>query len=260
MIAVDGLLVALLALLGLAVGSFINAAEYRLSHGLPIGFRAGRAARSHCTSCQVELGALDLVPVVSFIVLRRKCRQCREPIAWQYPLVEVATALLFVLAAVTAESPELALFYAACMGVLVFLFIYDLKHMLVLDVVTLPAIGLVLAAQFFLGAQMTGIVIGALIGGSFFAVQYLVSRGRWVGGGDIRLGLLAGAMLGWQQVLVALLLAYVGGSVIALGLLAAKRVTMKSQVPFGAFLVPAVMVALIFGEWFVDWYLSLVLL
>jgi len=226
---------------------------------LPLGTVGGRAARSKCTSCDIQLRVVDLIPVVSFVLLRGRCYSCSERISWQYPVVELITALLFGLSGLAAVSLPEAIFFAACSGVMVFLFIYDLKHMLVLDVVTLPAIVIAFIANWFLGVDLIDMVLGSVIGGGFFAAQYLISRGRWVGGGDIRLGLLAGVILGWQHLLVALMLAYVGGSVIALGMLSTKKVTMKSQVPFAVFFVPAVLVSLFFGDKLLSWYLSFLL-
>ena len=102
-------------------------------------------------------------------------------------------------------------------------------------------------------------LVSALIAGGFFLLQFLVSKGKWIGGGDIRLGILMGLMLGWPNVLVALFLSYILGSIIGIILILSKKATMKSQIPFGTFLTASTFIALLWGEWILNKYLSLTL-
>ena len=108
------------------------------------------------------------------------------------------------------------------------------------------------------GDSLTGAAFGALIAGGFFAAQYVVSRGTWIGGGDIRLGVLMGLLLGWERTLFALFVAYVGGAFISVLILAAKKGDRKTQLPFGAFLAPATIVALLWGMPVIEWYVGLI--
>lgn len=244
---------------GTIVGSFINAVEYRLYRREPIAKkRGGRFARSQCPHCGRQLKALELVPILSYAVLLGRCRTCHAPISPQYPLVEAATGVLFVLSFWLFGFSLAAVAASLFCAVLVFLFVYDVKYQLVPDVVTVPAIVVALPLQWWIfDYSFQSLLIGAAVGGGFFALQYVVSRGRWVGGGDIRMGVLMGVLLGMTGILVALFLAYVVGAVVALGLLATKRLTLQSKMPFGPFLAAATVVTFLYGSELVDWYLSL---
>jgi prepilin signal peptidase PulO-like enzyme (type II secretory pathway) len=124
------------------------------------------------------------------------------------------------------------------------------------DEISLPALVLIFLANLALGASWLTLLSSAIIGGGFFALQYVVSRGRWVGSGDIRLGALLGVALGWPNVLVALFLAYFAGAVSGLVLILLKKKHLKSPLPFGIFLAPAALVALWWGGAIVKWYLN----
>ncbi len=249
------------AVLGAIVGSFINAAEYRLARGEHVGRGVnGEWERSRCPYCQTTLTMVDLVPVLSYVWLGGQCRSCRRRIAWQYPAVELVTAVLFGVAVWRFDWSTETVVVCAAMGVLVFLFLYDLKYYELPDHVTLPAIVLALLAG-VLTDRLTpmSMVVGGLVGGFFFLLQYLVSRGVWVGAGDVRFGVLLGVLLGWERTVAALVIAYLLGSVVAVALLATKRLTMKSMVPFGTFLSVATVVCLLYGYELIDWYWRLFL-
>lgn len=244
---------------GLIVGSFINAAEYRLARGESIVQQQnGKAARSHCRECAVELSVIELIPILSFVILRGECRSCKTKISWQYPIVEFATGVVFAAAVFrygwTAEAAIIAFFGA----ILVFIFIYDYKYELIVDVVTLPAVVLAFFAGWYLGKDLESLALGTVIGGGFFWLQYFVSRGKWIGGGDIRLGMLMGALLGWQQTIAALFIAYVAGAIVGLFLVARQSIELKSRLPFGTFLSVSTVACLLYGEEIVHWYLNLI--
>lgn len=249
-------------ILGAVVGSFLNALIWRLSVGESV-----LRGRSYCTACRHVLCAKDLIPLVSFFVLRKACRYCKEPISWRYPVIEAVCGILFVLAYIRFVQgvPE-GLLYSAAAGqniheigilvrdwfffsVLLVLFVYDLRWTLLPDIVTLPAIGIGFALQFFLFPdQIIWYLIAALVGAGFFGVQYIISRGSWIGGGDIRLGGLMGVMLGWPDILLALFIAYIVGAAVALTLLALKLKNRKSAIPFGPFLAGATVLVLLYGD------------
>lgn len=238
-----------LAMFGLAVGSFVNVVIYRMHFGGSI-----ITGRSACPSCRRTLAARDLVPLLSFLALKGKCRSCTKPISWQYPAVELAVGALFVLLWIRfGLTPTFALL-AISAAFLVIIFIYDLQHGLILDRVTIPAIVVAVAASFARGLPWTSILLGAAIGFLVFYLQFVISKGTWVGGGDIRLGALMGVLLGWQGVILALFLAYVSGALVAIPLLILKRKQMKDPIPFGTFLTAATMFTLLYGDGIIAWY------
>lgn len=236
--------------LGTAIGSFCNVVIYRL-HAGESPFRG----RSHCPHCGHELGVADLVPVASFAALGGKCRYCRRQIFWQYPIVELAMGLLAVLMVWAFGVTWTGLLAVVLSAFLLVIFVYDLKHQLILDRVSLPAMAVGLLFSLVVGRSWLSIGLGAVIGAGFFALQYALSRGRWIGGGDIRLGGVLGLSLGWPLVAVCLVLAYFSGSVVAAVLLLTKRKGWSSLLPFGTFLSLAGVVTLVWGQNILQWYL-----
>jgi leader peptidase (prepilin peptidase) / N-methyltransferase len=261
-------------LFGLCIGSFLNALEYRLKNKK--NFVTGR---SMCPLCQKQLKWWHNIPLLSFTFLKGKCAFCKTKINWQYPLVELVTGFLFLgiffIAQNFLEFGQLyfliKLFWLWMItAVLVFIFVYDFKYMLILDSITLPAIFVSLAVQVFLIFSKNNgwsgfwfdykmVLFSAIIGGGWFLVLYLISKGKWIGGGDIRLGFLMGALLPWTSLVGALAFSYVLGTFIVLPLVLSKKKGLKSEVPFGVFLVPSTFIFLFWGERVIDWYLGFLL-
>jgi prepilin signal peptidase PulO-like enzyme (type II secretory pathway) len=253
----------LIFLTGLIVGSFLNCVIYRLEVGE--GFLRGR---SFCPHCKHQLSWQDLIPIFSFLILKGKCRYCQKKISWQYPLVEFITGSLFLLiwyAAVIKISEFL--FLALISSFLIIIFVYDLKHYIIPDKVIYPAIAIALIFN-FLPHQIFGggfnqfsifkfSILSAFGAALFFLMIVLVSRGKWMGVGDIKLAFLMGLVLGFPNILVALFLAFFIGAIIGIGLITTGKKTLKSEVPFGPFLVTGTFVALFWGESLVNWYLNL---
>ncbi len=239
---------------GLSLGSFANALVYRVHRGATLW------GRSMCVSCHATLRNIDLLPVVSFLLLKGKCRDCQAPISLQYPLVEGAMALLFVLLFLfraplaTGDWGLLARDLAAVFACVI-IFLYDALYMEIPDVFSLPAIVLVfLLNSIFHLVPLLSMLIGLVVGGGIFLFQYLASRGRWVGGGDIRLGAFLGVLAGFPTVLVTLFMAYILGSAVALPLLLTKRAQLHTAIPFGMFLTVAGVATLFVGPIIVGWY------
>ena len=248
---------------GLIVGSFLNCVIYRLQTDEKIG----GMSRSHCVKCGHILRWYDLIPVLSFLILRGKCRYCGKPISIQYPLVEIATGLLFVLIfwhldfgfELTFGIWILDLIYLLLISCfLIVIFVYDLKHYLILDKVIYPAIGIALAFQIinFQIDNFLSAVFAAFLAAGFFAIIVFGSRGKWMGAGDIKLGFLMGLILGYPQILTGLFLSFLFGAIIGTGMIIAKKKTLKSQVPFGPFLVAGTFTAIFYGEQILNWYLG----
>ena len=246
--------------LGLIIGSFLNVVILRLKAGEQ--FVKGC---SKCPYCQHCLGFWDLIPLLSFIFLKAKCRYCQARISWQYPLVELSTAVLFVIGyhhyLNLTLNPVLLwpqyLVYLVFTCFLIIIFVYDFKYYLILDKVSLTAFILAILFNILLGKPWQNLLLAALAIGGFFLFQFFISKGAWIGGGDIRLGLVMGAMLGWPQVLAALFLAYILGALEGLVLLMAKIKSWKSQLPFGTFLAPATLVVYLWGDGLISWYFNL---
>ncbi|MFH0819995.1 MAG: prepilin peptidase [bacterium] len=236
-------------LFGLIIGSFLNCLIWRTYQG-----KSFIKGRSICPKCRHQLAWQDNIPILSFIMLSGKCRWCGKPISWQYPLVELATAILFVL----AYFVELRV--AGCglrvlaiardwffIAVLIIIFVQDLRWQVILDRITLPAMAAALLFNLILGFSLGNLLISAIIGGSFFAIQYLVSRGRWIGGGDIRMGALMGLMLGWS-VLLAIMFGYWLGAIAGIYLILSGQKKFSSKIPLGTFLAIGTIAALFWGE------------
>ena len=252
-------------LFGLVIGSFLHVVILRLRSGEPIAW-----SRSRCPHCREELRANELIPLVSFMVQRGRCRHCREKISWQYPLVELCTGLLFILITyrlAAGYSPlvilgnwETLVYWlrnVIFVCVLIVIFVYDLRWSLILDKVTIPAMAVALVINLYLGLDWRLLLLGGLIGLAFFALQFIISKGKWLGGGDLRLGLLMGLMLGWPQVLAAILLAYVIGALTAIPLLIMKKKNMNSEIALGTFLTLGTLIMLLWGKEIIGWYVSL---
>lgn len=246
----------LVIILGLVVGSFLNVVIYRLH--TRVSFLVGR---SYCPHCKHDLGFWDLIPLFSFIFLRGECRYCRKHISWQYPLVELGTAVTFVALYLRFALTPAFFVYLVYACLLIIIFTYDFRYYLILDKVTVPGMVIaLLCSVFILKISAWHLLFGVIIGGGFFLLQFVVSRGKWIGGGDIRLGVLMGLMLGYQPLLLALFAAYLLGSVVGIGLIVSGRKKWQSQVPFGTFLSAATILVFIFGSGIVDYYKDIFLL
>ncbi len=237
--------------LGTAIGSFCNAVIYRLH----VGDSPWRG-RSYCPHCKHPLAIVDLVPLLSFLVLHGRCRYCQQPIAGQYFWVELAMGLL-ALGMVWRFGISLEAVVGIVMSAfLLVIFVYDLRHQLILDRVSLPAMVVALVGSLVIGREPLSLLVGAIVGAGLFFLQFALSKGRWIGGGDIRLGAALGLMLGWPLVGVSLVLAYFSGAIVALGMILTKRKSWTSAVPFGTFLSAGGVATFLWGNDILQWYLA----
>ena len=262
---------------GLIVGSFVNCVIWRL-HSKE-SFVTGR---SYCPRCRHKLASRDLVPVFSFLALGGKCRYCKAGISWQYPMVEIISAVLGLMVAnifapgfVTFGfiNPELALvlvYYWAIMAVLEIIFVSDLLWYIIPDEAVVFGAGLAVVAQIFsaLSPQNSGFIAGGSTFGNvaltaagaafFFGSLVLVSRGKWMGLGDVKYVFLMGLVLGFPEILFGLFVAFLSGAAIGIFLIGAGRKKLSSQIPFGPFLAAGTLVALLFSQTVLNWYLSII--
>lgn len=236
---------------GLIIGSFINVVIARLPEKQSVVHPGSR-----CPRCLHPIAWHDNIPVLSYVLLRGRCRHCHAPISWRYPAVELLTALLFVLALSRIGFTLDLLIALGLIGALIAITGIDLDHQIIPDVVTLPGIVVGLVAS-LTGSRITVIesLLGVVIGGGIFFVIIVVSRGG-MGGGDMKLGAMLGAFLGWKLALVAALLAVLAGGIVAIGLLLLRRKGRKDPVPFGPFLALGGTISLLWGEAILRWYLG----
>ncbi len=256
---------ALVFVFGLIVGSFLNALIYRLFAGRSIFEK-----HSICPRCKHALSWLDLIPVVSFFVLGRRCRYCRQPISWAYPMVELATAVIFSLIYLNecgmwnvecGFNIQYSIFnilsQLAFASFLIVIFVYDLKHYLILDKVVFPAAALATVYQITQGRLIEGLY-GVLILSGFFGLLYAVSRGRWIGMGDVKLGLFLGMLVPFPETIAVFFLAYFSGAIVSVCLMFLGIKSLKDRVPFGTFLTFAAILAMLWGGELISWYLNLI--
>lgn len=276
------MIIVALVLLGLCMGSFVNALVWRIykqskekkeskrkNHDKQKSSYSISTGRSMCPSCKHELAAKDLIPVLSWLSLGGKCRYCKKPISWQYPMVELAMAILFVASYIFwptqvagLEIVSFVLWLAALVG-LVALLVYDLRWMLLPNRIVFPlawiagAGALINIWQEGSLSSLVSALAGVAIGGGIFYVIFQVSKGKWIGGGDVKLGFVLGLLLGEpDQALLMLFLASLLGSLLVIPLMIAKKVTPKTRVPFGPFLIASAIVVQLFGNSITNWYIN----
>jgi prepilin signal peptidase PulO-like enzyme (type II secretory pathway) len=221
---------AFLAIFGLIVGSFLNVVISRLPE------RRSLLGRSACPQCGQPIAAYDNIPLLSFAVLRGQCRACGRRIPWRYPLVELATAGAMLAAhGRFGFTPPLAV-AATLLAALIAVTVIDLQHQIIPDLITLPGIiaGLVGAPAAGMVSWLESLLGIAVCGGLLLMV--VVATGGGMGSGDMKLGAMLGAFLGWRLGLFALLVAVLLGGIVAAGLLLTGRKGRKDALPFGPFL------------------------
>lgn len=244
--------------IGLICGSFLNSVIYRMRELTSIF-----SERSHCPHCKKDIPWYDLIPLFSFVALSGKCRECKKKISWQYPLVELGSALLFL--ALYAQF-GLSVYSITLMLITLFLiiiFVYDLYHQIIPDLMIIPVIVIwiliwlgSLVFNYSLGTNFVNLLIGALVGGGFIGLLVLITKGKGMGVGDIKLTFLLGFILGWQNMIVGLVSAFILGAVVGVLLIVSKTKKLKSSLPFGPFLVAGFYFALFYGEKVIQWYLK----
>lgn len=243
--------------LGASLGSFFSVVIYRVRNGKS-GIISGR---SFCPNCKKKLHWFQLIPVFSYLFSGGKCYFGKEKIPKFYLAIEVFTGILFLLAFLDFTNLKFLIFHLIIFSFLSLIFFYDYLYQEIPDRFSLPAIIFAFLGNFLLESNLTitEMLIGALIIGGFFFLQFVISKGKWVGGGDIRLGALMGIFLGWKLGLVALISAYIIGSIFGIGLVISKKLDRKSAIAFGPFLVLGTIIAFFYGEKILNWYTNLLI-
>ncbi len=249
-------------ILGLIVGSFLNVVISRLRTAETI------LGHSHCPRCKARIRWYDNIPLFSFAILGTRCRDCKEKISWQYPSVELAAGILFALvgnyffAAADLQSWLMTIFYLVVFSLLLVIFAYDFKFMEIPMIILWIGIIWTIASYLLFdwlnfipreGILSIKLYSGILAGFSAFLFFFVLSAGsreKWMGIGDAYVGLLAGLIVGWPAILPALAIAFTLGAVSGLILIALKKKTMKSQVPFAPFLAAGTILVILIPKIF----------
>ena len=248
----------LAGIFGLCVGSFLNVVIYRVPCGMSLA-----KPNSHCPMCKYELRWYDNIPILSYLILGGKCRSCKTHISFRYTAVELANMLLWLLSAFLfwEKSIPLACISAAVMSIFLCIFFIDLEHKIIFDRFQLMLLALGVAVIFF---DKDWGWLSHLIGGvSGFLVFFLLSWGfeklchrEGLGGGDVKLTGVAGLLLGWERLLLSLLIATIPAALIML-ILSRGKEGEEREFPFAPFLVIGFGISLLFGTEIIEWYLSL---
>lgn len=264
-------------LLGLCAGSFVNALVWRVYAQQNKSQRPKKATakdlsiatgRSMCPDCGHTLAWYDLIPVISWVTLKGKCRYCHKAISWQYPLVELATAGLFIWSYLVWVQPwngyqnaSLLLWLITLTG-LIALFIYDFKWMLLPNKIVfplyIPAVGFavvkILGDPKPIRAAIATAIAAIFLGGLFWAL-FQLSKGQWIGGGDVKLGFLLGLLAGTLlQSMLLLFIASALGTLVALPLMIAHKAKATTRLAFGPFLIAGAVFVVLYGSQVIAWY------
>ncbi|MBL8143927.1 MAG: prepilin peptidase [Acidobacteria bacterium] len=240
-------------LMGLAIGSFLNVVIYRLPRDLSVSFPP-----SNCTSCHAPIRWYHNIPLLGYALIGGRCAACRAPVSIRYPIVEALTGALFLWHFLVIGPEWILAVRLAFAAAMVALFAIDLEHQILPDEITLGGIAVGFAASFAVAPGWMSSLIGIVAGGAIpWAIAELYLRVRGVDGlgfGDVKMLAMIGAVLGWELMLLTLLLASASGAVVGVGLMLAGRGTRQLKLPFGTFLAVAAIVAGLHGAPLVEWY------
>jgi len=245
-------------ILGLLIGSFLNVCIYRIPRGESIAYPP-----SHCTSCGSNIKSYDLIPVISWIFLSGKCRSCGQKISIRYALVELATAILFLLTYYQYGVSIFLLRYLILIPFLIVIAMIDYDTMEVYTTTTWLAIAMgtiLLGVNFYLGEPLVTYVYGALLGGGTITIIIMLSKlilgTEGMGWGDAEICGLCGLFLGFKLTLMMMFFSFIIGGVIGVYLLKFKKKNGRSEMPFGPSIIIATFLIIIWGDKILNWYLS----
>jgi len=238
----------LLAIFGLVVGSFLGAYTFRYPRGISV-----LKGRSICPKCKKNLAWHDNIPVLSFLLLKGRCRNCSKSISLRYLLIEIATALGFVGIWFLSLEPVFLIFLILIFSLLVVIFVIDLEQKIVPDEVVFAGFGLTVFYLLLISPSTLFTSLAAGFGAALFLLLvHLATRGRGMGLGDVKFAVFAGTFLGWPIVPIWLFTAFLTGAVVGTILVLAKKASFGKQIAFGPFLVMSLIIVFIWGEKFIN--------
>ena len=237
--------------IGLLLGSFFNVCIYRIPKGESIAFPP-----SHCTNCNTRLKSLDLVPVLSYIFLGRKCRYCGEKISSRYAIVELLTGLIYAALYIKYGLTFEFLKFAVMVSFLIIIGLIDFDTTDVYSVTSWSGIacGILFAvAGYFMGYAFANLIYGALLSGGVITVIILLTKG--MGWGDVEICALAGVYLGFANSIVMLFFSFVLGGIIGIALIVTGKKSRKDYIPFGPYIALGAIIAALLGDIIIKWYM-----
>lgn len=240
-------------LLGICVGSFLNVIIDRVPKNLSIV-----VSRSNCDYCHKNLSPLDLIPIVSFVVLRGKCRYCHKKLSFYYPLVEITTGIIFLINFLVFTNYYQMMFAQVVSASLIAIFFTDLKYGLIPDKITYTTVLFILLYSPLIRTQklfLEDIIVASFIA-IFFLFTVIFTKGKGMGGGDVKYAFLIGIILGWQRAILSIFLSFVLGGVAGIILIVFGKKRFGQTIPFGPFLSLATYISLISGDKILDFYLK----
>ena len=238
---------------GLAIGSFLNVVIFRFP-----ALKSVITDHSRCPHCKKKIAAFDLIPVISYVVLLGRCRNCGKKISAQYPLVELATGLLFWLLFRHFGLSYILIPYLIIVGFSILVFVYDLKYLEIPEIFSWSLlIFAVIAALLSKDFTISNFLLGGLAGGGILGILVGISNERWMGSGDIKIGLAFGFLFGLYGALFFLFLAFIIGAIFGLILIGLKKKRSDSVIAFSPFLIISAIITIFFGQYLINLYLNL---
>lgn len=255
----------LVFILGLSFGSFLSVVVHRLQNnekGIILG-------RSRCPHCKKNLKNVDLIPLFSYLFLKGKCRFCKNKISYDYFFLELITGLWATLTFIKFNFIFMGEFLPWTFLQFVIYFIFglffiaiffaDIAKMEIPNLLLYPFLGFALIGSLIMGKTLLDMVIAAMIALIFFGGQIYLSKGKWLGEGDLYLGIAMALIFGWQQFLLAICLTYLIGSILSIGLMIGKKAKAKTQIPFAPFMVMGSVITIFLGQQILNWYIQILI-
>jgi len=251
-----GIEIILIFILGLIVGSFSNVCIYRIPRNESIIYPA-----SHCPKCRTKIKPIDNIPLLSFILLKGRCRNCKSKISIQYPVVEFLTGLIFLIIYLIYGLSIQSLIYIILSSALIIIAFIDLNEQIVPDVISLPGIVIGFIISFFVPyISFINSTLGVLVGGGIILIIGLagsvIFKKEAMGGGDVKLAAMIGAFLGWRYIIISLFLGFFLGALAGIVLILSKIKSREDTVPFGPFIILGSFITLLWGEKIITWYIG----
>jgi len=246
----------LIFILGLIVGSFNNVCIYRIPRNESIIYPA-----SHCPKCRSNISRQDNIPLLSYILLKGRCRNCKSKISIQYPVVELLTGLIYLIIYLTYGLSIQSLIYIILSSALIIIAFIDLNEQIVPDVISLPGIVIGFIISFFVSyISFINSALGVFVGGGIILIIGLagsvIFKKEAMGGGDVKLAAMIGAFLGWRYIIISLFLGFFLGALAGIFLIMSKIKSRKDMIPFGPFIVLGSFITLLWGEQIISWYIG----
>ncbi len=251
-----GIEIVLIFILGLIVGSFSNVCIYRIPRNESIVYPA-----SHCPKCRSNISPKDNIPLISYILLKGRCRNCKSKISLQYPIVELLTGLIYLIVYLIFGLSIQSLIYIILSSTLIIIAFIDLNEQIVPDVISLPGIVIGFIISFFVPYILfINSALGVLVGGGIILIIGLagsvIFKKEAMGGGDVKLAAMIGAFLGWRYIIISLFLGFFLGALAGIFLILSKIKSREDAIPFGPFIVLGSFITLFWGEKIISWYIG----